>query len=113
MVDSEGRVLRDASVYIMRAEEKKIPSWRELYSAIQGTKRPGFKFVHVPPGRYLLVVNPDDARGSVVFFAPQPPDKTSSHQLLADHRGSGVWRGGGRIRHSGALRVSLVCSQRR
>ena len=36
-----------------------MPKARELYWASQG-KEGFFKFVHLPPGRYLLVVNSDD-----------------------------------------------------
>lgn len=57
--DSSGRLLPRASVSIIPAATKALPRRRELYSESQG-REDFFKFVHLPPGKYLLVVNPDD-----------------------------------------------------
>lgn len=60
VVDSSNKPLRDASVYILPVEEELKPN-RKLYSESQG-KEGFFKFVHLPPGQYLVLVNPADNR---------------------------------------------------
>jgi hypothetical protein len=61
VLDSSGNLIREAFVYIVPADKTVIPSQRQLYWEFQG-KESFFKFVHLPPGQYLLVVNPDDAQ---------------------------------------------------
>jgi len=61
VLDSANRVLPHAFVYIVPAGNKQVPPEKELYWESQG-KEKSFKFVHVPPGDYLLVVNPDDSQ---------------------------------------------------
>lgn len=50
-----------ASVYIVPADLQVLPDSQQLYSESQG-KKGFFKFVHLPPGRYVVLVNPEDAR---------------------------------------------------
>ena len=59
ILDASGKPLARALAYIVPAGEKVLPKEGELYGESQG-KQPFFKFVHIPPGEYLIVVNPDD-----------------------------------------------------
>ena len=59
--DAAGKLVQDALVYIVPAGQEVLPTKRQLYWEMQG-KEGFFKFVHLPPGKYLLVVNPDDER---------------------------------------------------
>lgn len=59
VLDSSGRLLPQAFVYIVPAGIPELPKQRKLYWESQG-REDSFKFVHLPPGKYLLVVNPDD-----------------------------------------------------
>lgn len=61
VLDSSNNLLPHAFVYIIPAEEKVLREERQMYWESQGERR-FFKFVHIPPGRYLIVVNPDDSR---------------------------------------------------
>jgi len=61
VLDSANKLLPHAFVYIIPADEKVIPKERHLYWESQG-KGGFFKFVHVPEGQYVIVVNPEDAR---------------------------------------------------
>ncbi|HVO99305.1 MAG TPA: hypothetical protein VMT15_14635 [Bryobacteraceae bacterium] len=61
VLDSSGNLIREAFVYIVPVDKNVIPAERQLYWEFQG-KESFFKFVHLPPGQYLLVVNPDDAQ---------------------------------------------------
>ena len=59
VLDASNKLLAHAFVNILPSGKQALPKARELYWASQG-KEGFFKFVHLPPGRYLLVVNPDD-----------------------------------------------------
>jgi len=59
--DSSNKLLPHAFVYIVPAHEKVLPKVRQLYWVSQGTEG-FFKFVHLSPGQYLILVNPDDSR---------------------------------------------------
>jgi hypothetical protein len=48
----------DALVYIVPADRKVVPKRGELYWESQS--KGFFKFDHIPPGDYLILVNPDD-----------------------------------------------------
>jgi len=60
ILDVSGKPLPSAFTYIVPAEEKVLPKEGKLYWEYQG-KEDFFKFVHIPPGEYLIVVNPDDS----------------------------------------------------
>lgn len=61
ILDSSNKLLPHAFVYIVPADEKVLPKERQLYWESQG-KEGFFKFVHIPPGQYLILVNPEDSR---------------------------------------------------
>jgi hypothetical protein len=61
VLDSSSKPLPHAFVYIVPAGQKVLPKERQLYWASQG-KDSFFKFVHIPPGNYLILVNPDDEK---------------------------------------------------
>ena len=61
VLDSRNKPLAQALVYIVPADRKVLPKERQLYWESQG-KEGFFKFVHVPPGEYVILVNPDDAK---------------------------------------------------
>jgi hypothetical protein len=61
ILDASGKPLASAFAYIVPANEKVLPKQGKLYWEYQG-KQDFFKFVHIPPGDYLIVVNPDDSR---------------------------------------------------
>ena len=48
-------------MYIFPADQKVLPKQRQLYWQSQGEEG-FFKFVHIPPGQYLILVNPDDSQ---------------------------------------------------
>lgn len=60
ILDAAGKPLKSAFVYIVPAGEEVLPKQGKLYWEYQG-KQDFFKFVHIPPGEYLIVVNPDDS----------------------------------------------------
>jgi len=60
IVDASGKPLRSAFAYIVPTSENVLPKQSKLYWGSQG-KEDFFKFVHIPPGEYLIVVNPDDS----------------------------------------------------
>lgn len=60
ILDASGKPLLNAFVYIVPAGGTVLPKRRELYGELQG-KEEFFKFVRIPPGEYLIVVNPDDS----------------------------------------------------
>jgi hypothetical protein len=66
ILDSANKALPHAFVYIVRADEKVLPKERQLYWESQG-KEGSFKFVHIPPDRYLVLVKPDDSH-SLTFL---------------------------------------------
>jgi hypothetical protein len=61
ILDSANEPLPQAFVYIVPAEEGALPKAQQMYGEFQD-KKGFFKFVHIPPGKYLIVVNPDDSR---------------------------------------------------
>jgi hypothetical protein len=61
ILDSSNKLVREAFAYIVPADKNVIPKERQLYWESQD-KEGFFKFVHIPPGEYLIVVNPDDSR---------------------------------------------------
>jgi hypothetical protein len=60
ILDASGKPLASAFAYIVPVVEKVLPKQGKLYWEYQG-KQDFFKFVHIPPGEYLIVVNPDDS----------------------------------------------------
>ena len=60
ILDASGKPLRSAFAYIVPTSENVLPKQGKLYWEYQG-KENFFKFVHIPPGEYLIVVNPDDS----------------------------------------------------
>jgi hypothetical protein len=60
ILDASGKPLGSAFAYIVPAGEKLLPKKSKLYWEYQG-RQDFFKFVHIPPGEYLIVVNPDDS----------------------------------------------------
>jgi hypothetical protein len=60
VLDSSKQPLAQALVYILPADRQSIPNERQLYWTSQG-KEGLFKFVHIPPGNYVILVNPDDS----------------------------------------------------
>jgi len=61
VLDASNKPLPYASVYIVPADEKVLPKRSQLYRESQDKER-FFKFVHIPPGQYLILVNPDDVQ---------------------------------------------------
>ncbi|HET9318527.1 MAG TPA: hypothetical protein VFO27_02090 [Bryobacteraceae bacterium] len=60
VLDSSNKMVPDAFAYIVPADEKVLPKAGQLYWECQ-CKEGFFKFVHLPPGQYLILVNPDDS----------------------------------------------------
>ncbi len=60
ILDSSNKLLPEALVYIVTAEATVLPKEHQSYWESQG-KEGFFKFVHIPPGRYFILVNPDDS----------------------------------------------------
>jgi hypothetical protein len=60
ILNASGKPLGSAFAYIVPASENVLPAHNRLYWEYQG-KKDFFKFVHIPPGEYLIVVNPDDS----------------------------------------------------
>jgi len=95
ILDASGRPLKSALAYIVPASEKGLPKERQLYWTYQG-KHDLFKFVHIPPGEYLVVVNPDDS------LDPKFPYRRTFYPGVHD-RGSAriiTIRGGEQIRNA-------------
>jgi hypothetical protein len=61
VLDASGKPLKEVFAYILPASQEVIPKKGELYWEFQG-KEGFFKFVHIPPGEYVIAVNPDDSR---------------------------------------------------
>ncbi len=59
ILDASGKPLKSAFAYIVPADKNVLPKQRQLYWEYQG-EEDFFKFVHIPPGEYVIVVNPDD-----------------------------------------------------
>jgi hypothetical protein len=81
ILDSSNKPLPEAFAYIVPADEKVLPKERQLYWESQD-KEGFFKFVHIPPGEYLIVVNPDDSQNPVFpyqrTFYPGVHDRASA-----------------------------------
>ncbi len=60
ILGASGKPLASAFAYIVPVGEKVLPKQGKLYWEYQG-RQDFFKFVHIPPGEYLIVVNPDDS----------------------------------------------------
>jgi hypothetical protein len=60
ILDASGKPLESAFAYIVPAGERVLPKQSTLYWEYQGGQD-FFRFVHIPPGEYLIVVNPDDS----------------------------------------------------
>jgi hypothetical protein len=61
ILDASGKPLASAPAYIVPAGEKVLRKRGRLYWEYQDGRQDFFKFVHLPPGEYLIVVNPDDS----------------------------------------------------
>ncbi|MGC4053828.1 MAG: hypothetical protein QM757_32235 [Paludibaculum sp.] len=59
VLDSAKQPLPGASVYLIPADQPIATDWRDLYREYQD-KAGRFKFIHLSPGRYQVLVNPDD-----------------------------------------------------
>ena len=81
IIDSSNKLLSEAFAYIVSAEETALPKERQLYWESQG-KDGFFKFVHIPPGRYLILVNPDNSQNPGFpyrrTFYPSAHDRASA-----------------------------------
>ncbi len=77
VLDASNSFLPDALVYIVPVAEKVLQNRQRLYSASQ-SKEGFFKFVHIPPGEYLVLVNPDDSR------TPEFPFQRTFHPGVQD-----------------------------
>jgi hypothetical protein len=81
ILDSSDKPLKSAFAYIVPAHEKALPKKSQLYWEYQG-KEDFFKFVHLPPGEYLIVVNPEDSLNPEFpyrrTFYPGVPDRASA-----------------------------------
>ncbi len=81
ILDSSDKPLPDSLVYIVPADERVLPKERQLYWASQG-KEGLFKFVHIPPGQYLILVNPEDSQNARFpyrrTFCPGVHDRASA-----------------------------------
>ena len=61
VLDSSDNVLSNAIVYIVPADTEEVSKASQSYS--EGQYKEGyFKFVHIPPGKYVIMVNPDDSQ---------------------------------------------------
>jgi hypothetical protein len=62
ILDASGKPLPSAFAYIVPVSEKVLPKQNKLYWEYQDKDKEGsFKFVHIPPGDYWIVVNPEDS----------------------------------------------------
>jgi hypothetical protein len=59
ILDVSNKVLRQALVHIVPFDQELPSKARQSYAVGQG-KQGFFKFVHLPPGEYLILVNPED-----------------------------------------------------
>jgi hypothetical protein len=83
ILDSSNKLPPHAFVYIVPASEKVLPKQRQLYWESQG-KEGFFKFVHIPPGEYLILVNPDDSR------TPEFPYRRTFHPGVHDRASAAI-----------------------
>jgi hypothetical protein len=93
ILDSQNKLLPHAFVYIVPADRKVLPEERQLYWESQG-KEDFFKFVHIPPGQYLILVNPDDSRN------PEFPYRRTFYPGVHDRASAAIitLRGGEQIK---------------
>jgi hypothetical protein len=62
VLDASNKLVSVAQVFILPADQELPSEGRKMYWEFQQQEKEGFfKFVHLPPGRYVLVVNPEDA----------------------------------------------------
>jgi hypothetical protein len=62
VLDESNKLVSVAQVFVLPADQELPFEGRNRYWEFQQQDKEGFfKFVHLPPGRYLLVVNPEDA----------------------------------------------------
>lgn len=77
VLDSLDRPLPDVLVSIVPAAVKKLPKRRQRYR--EGQNKTGyFEFVHIPPGEYLVYVDPEDLPAS------HPPPQRTFHPGVHD-----------------------------
>jgi hypothetical protein len=90
--DSSNKLVREAFAYIVPADKNVIPKEHQLYWESQD-KEGFFKFVHIPPGEYLIVVNPDDSQNPSFpykrAFYPGVHDRAAA-QIIAVHGGEQI-----------------------
>ena len=90
--DSSNKLVREAFAYIVPADKNVIPKKRQLYWESQD-KEGFFKFVHIPPGEYLIVVNPDDSQDPSFpykrTFYPGVHDRAAA-KIIAVHGGEQI-----------------------
>lgn len=81
VLDSSDKPLHDVPVYIVPARQQLSPQENGLVSEFQG-KEGFFKFIHLPPGEYLILVNPADRQDPAfpfpLTFAPAVRDRESA-----------------------------------
>lgn len=93
ILDSSGKLLPHAFVYILPADQKMLPESRQLYWDSQG-KEGFFKFVHIPPGEYVVFVNPEDS------LDPAFPYRQTFHPGVRDRASATIisMRGGEKLK---------------
>jgi hypothetical protein len=84
VLDSFNNALPHALVYIVPVDTKVLPKARQGYWVGQ-YEEGSFKFVHIPPGNYIILVNPDDSRDPDFpygrTFYPGAHDRTSARVI--------------------------------
>ncbi len=84
VLDSLNRLVPNALAYIVPRDTIGMPKRMQLYSESQG-KEGFFKFVHLPPGDYLILVNPEDSRNPDFPYArtfyPGVQDRASAKAI--------------------------------
>lgn len=92
ILDPSNKPLPQAFAYIVPADETVLPKEHELYWRSQ-EKEGFFKFVHIPPGEYLIVVNPDDSQNPAFpyqrTFYPGVHDRASA-KVITVHGGEQI-----------------------
>jgi hypothetical protein len=92
VLDSANQLLAHAIVYILPADRPSIANERQLYWTSQG-KDGFFKFVHIPPGNYIVLVNPDDSSNPEFPYArtfyPAVHDRESA-AIITIHGGEQI-----------------------
>jgi hypothetical protein len=92
ILGSSNKLLPQAFAYIVPADKTVLPKENELYWRSQD-KEGFFKFVHIPPGEYLIVVNPDDSENPAFpyrrTFYPGAHDRASA-RIITVHGGEQI-----------------------